>query len=69
MPNRNTSHETDKLDHSTHPTSHATRDDLRIPGAGSIGARPEEKPVKMPKAKKDSNAGAKQPKDVTPARP
>jgi hypothetical protein len=63
MPNRTTSHETDKLDHSTHPTTHATKDDLRAPGGGSAGARREEKPEK----KKDAGTG--QLKDVTPSRP
>jgi hypothetical protein len=32
MPNRNTSHEQNKLDHSTHPTTRSTKDDLRAPG-------------------------------------
>jgi hypothetical protein len=40
MPNRNTSHEQDKLDHSTHPTTRSTKDDLRAPGGGSA-ERPE----------------------------
>ncbi len=32
MPDRNTSHEQNKLDHSTHPTTRSTKDDLRAPG-------------------------------------
>lgn len=32
MPNRNTSHEQNKLDHSTHPTTRSTKDDMRAPG-------------------------------------
>ncbi len=39
MPNRTTDDERDKLDHSTHPTSKATGDDLRAPG-GTAGQRP-----------------------------
>lgn len=35
MPNRMTDDERDKLDHSTHPTTGATKDDLRAPGAGA----------------------------------
>ena len=35
MPNRTTSDERDKLDHATHPTTHATPDDLRAPGGGT----------------------------------
>jgi hypothetical protein len=46
MPNRTTSHETDKLDHSTHPTSHSTKDDLRAPGV--TGAKPDKETVKKP---------------------
>ena len=38
MPDRNTSHEQSKLDHSTHPTTRSTKDDLRAPGGG--GAEP-----------------------------
>lgn len=39
MPNRTTDDERDKLDHSTHPTSNATGDDLRAPG-GTASQRP-----------------------------
>ncbi len=35
MPNRTTADERDKLDHSSHPTSRATRDDLRAPGGAN----------------------------------
>jgi len=33
LPNRNTSHEENKLDHSTHPTTRSIKEDLRAPGA------------------------------------
>ena len=58
MPNRTTSHDTDKLDHSTHPTTHATQDDLRAPGGGSASAPPQEKREEKPK--KIPEAGARQ---------
>jgi hypothetical protein len=67
MPNRTTSHETDKLDHSTHPTTHATKDDLRAPGGGSPGARPQDKTAEKPKRRQDAGTG--QAKGVTPSRP
>jgi hypothetical protein len=35
MPNRTTKDERDKFDHSTHPVSNATRDDLKAPGGGA----------------------------------
>jgi len=35
MPNRTTLDERDKLDHSSHPTSNATKDDLRPPGGAN----------------------------------
>jgi hypothetical protein len=66
MPNRTTSHETDKLDHSTHPTTHATKDDLRAPGGASAGERPQDKRAKKSKA---TEAGAEPLKDLTPSRP
>ena len=70
MPNRTTSHDTDKLDHSTHPTTHATQDDLRAPGGGSAGAPPQEKQEKSrEKPKKIPESGARQLKDVRPSRP
>ena len=68
MPNRTTSHETDKLDHSTHPTTHSTPDDLQAPGAGSAGARPAEE--NRDKTGKSKDAGAERlTKDVTPSHP
>jgi hypothetical protein len=33
MPNRTTFDEQDKVDHSSHPVGHATKDDLRAPGS------------------------------------
>ena len=35
MPNRTTTDEREKLDHSAHPMTHATKDDLRAPGGGA----------------------------------
>ena len=32
MPNRTTFNERDKVDHSSHPTNRATKDDLEAPG-------------------------------------
>jgi len=52
MPNRTTSHETDKLDHSTHPTTHTTKDDLRAPGGGTADAPPALATENKPKEKK-----------------
>jgi hypothetical protein len=40
MPNRTTTDERDKLDHSTHPTTRPTKDDLRAPGGGAA-AKPD----------------------------
>jgi hypothetical protein len=57
MPNRTTSDETDKLDHSTHPTTHATKDDLKAPGGGTTGAKPEDKLIKKSEPPKESGAG------------
>jgi len=43
MPNRTTDDERNKLDHSTHPTSSATRDDLKAPGSGASQQPPQNK--------------------------
>jgi hypothetical protein len=40
MPNRTTDDEREKLDHSTHPTSKSTPDDLNAPGGGAGQRRP-----------------------------
>jgi hypothetical protein len=40
MPNRTTDDDRDKLDHSSHPTTHATKNDLRAPGGGASEAPP-----------------------------
>jgi hypothetical protein len=45
MPNRNTSHEQNKLDHSTHPTTRSTKDDLRAPGGGGAERPDGRKPT------------------------
>ena len=54
MPNRNTAHEQNKLDHSTHPTTRSTKDDLRAPGGapeqGGVRKSPD-KPREQPQRK------------------
>jgi len=59
MPNRNTSHEQNKLDHSTHPTTRSTKDDLRAPGGGGA-ERPEgREPVEKSKQQRDRKSSAR----------
>jgi len=50
MVNENKSGDTDKFDHSDHPISHATEDDMRGQGTGKTG-------VKSPDRPNDTNAG------------
>jgi hypothetical protein len=58
MPNRNTSHEQNKLDHSTHPTTRSTKDDMRAPGGApdptAAGANRE-----MPRVQRRRKSGGR----------
>jgi hypothetical protein len=58
MPNRNTSHEQNKLDHSTHPTTRSTKDDLRAPG-GAPEQRGTGESREKPRAQRQPKNGAR----------
>lgn len=55
MPNRTTFNERDKVDHSSHPTNRATKDDLQAPGGRATSKKGdhERKPAnRVPTEKK-----------------
>jgi len=58
MPNRNTSHEQNKLDHSTHPTTRSTKDDLRAPG-GAPEPRSAGEDREKPRAQRRRKSGSR----------
>jgi hypothetical protein len=53
MPNRTTDDDREKLDHSSHPTTHATKNDLRAPGGGASEAPPPVSGQVSPQEQKD----------------
>ena len=56
MPNRTTADESEKLDHSSHPTTHATKDDLRAPGGGTGEPSKDKAGSRRPTSQSDTSA-------------